>query len=120
MTKKEAFIKIVQEEIFDRPDIYGENNLEVFDLAFKFWEEFKNPGSSEKITENGQKILRWLQENMSPSVNAFTAKEIAEGLSTTGRSVAGSMRKLVKDEYVEKQGKDPIQYSLTAKGEDWS
>ena len=48
--------------------------------------------------------------------NIFTSKEIAEALFTSGRSVAGSMRKLVKDGYFEKVGKDPVQYSLTEKG----
>ena len=74
MTKKEAFIKIIQTEIFDRTDIYAEN---------------------------------------------FTSKEAAEALFTSGRSIAGSMRKLVNDGYVEKTGKDPVQYSLTEAGKNY-
>ena len=119
MDKKRAFIDVV-DYVFDDLSDYDMFSEDTLSSAVEFFNEFKENKISNKITENGQKILRWLQENTNSSLKTFTAKEIAEGLSTTGRSVAGSMRKLVKDEYVEKQGKDPIQYSLTAKGEDWS
>ena len=48
--------------------------------------------------------------------NVFTSKEIAEAFFTSGRSIAGSMRKLVLDKFVSKEGKDPIRYSLTEAG----
>ena len=51
--------------------------------------------------------------------NVFTSKEAAEALFTSGRSIAGSMRKLVNDGYVEKAGKDPVQYSLTKAGKSY-
>ena len=60
-----------------------------------------------------------MQENIEKMSNLFTSKEIAEGLFTSGRSVAGSMRKLVTDGYVEKVGKDPVQYSLTEIGQNY-
>ena len=120
MTKREAFIKIV-EEIFSRPDIYTENYPDIYDLADEYWNEFKNgkAKNSSAITENGQKILSYMQENIEKMSNLFTSKEIAEGLFTSGRSVAGSMRKLVTDGYVEKVGKDPVQYSLTEIGQNY-
>lgn len=120
MTKREVFIKFVEKMMEYEYELWDVDVQEEWKSAIEFFNEFKENKTSDKITENGQKILRWLQDNTANSSDTFTAKEIAEGLSTTGRSVAGSMRKLVKDEYVEKQGKDPIQYSLTAKGEDWS
>ena len=39
MTKREAFIKIV-EEIFSRPDIYTENYPDTYHLANEYWNEF--------------------------------------------------------------------------------
>jgi len=118
MTKKEAFIKIIQTEIFDRTDIYAENYPDEYELAASFWEDFKDGKvkNSGVMTENGKKILSWTQENIDTMNNIFTSKEIAEALFTSGRSVAGSMRKLVNDGYFEKVGKDPVQYSLTEKG----
>lgn len=119
MTKKETFIKIIQTEIFDNSTIYTENySNEDWNKALEFFEELKNnkTKSSKEMTENGRKSLIWMQENLESMNNIFTSKEIAEGLFTSGRSVAGSMRKLVTDGYVEKVGKDPVQYSLTEKG----
>ena len=117
MTKREAFIEIV-EEIFSRPDIYAENYPDTYDLADEYWNEFKagKVKESKEITENGKKLLAWMQENVETKSNIFTSKEAAEALFTSGRSIAGSMRKLVSDGYVEKMGKNPVQYSLTEKG----
>ena len=118
MTKKEAFIKIIQTEIFDRTDIYAENYPDEYELAASFWEDFKDGKvkNSGTMTENGKKLLSWMQENADTMTNLFTSKEAAEALFTSGRSISGSMRKLVNDGYVEKTGKDPVRYSLTEKG----
>ena len=120
MTKKEAFIQIV-EEIFSRPDIYAENYPDEYELAASFWEDFKDGKvkNSGAMTENGKKLLSWMQENADTMTNLFTSKEAAEALFTSGRSIAGSMRKLVNDGYVEKTGKDPVQYSLTEAGKNY-
>lgn len=121
MTKKEAFIKIIQTEIFDRTDIYAENYPDEYELAASFWEDFKDGKvkNSGAMTENGKKLLSWMQENVDIMTNLFTSKEAAEALFTSGRSIAGSMRKLVNDGYVEKTGKDPVQYSLTEAGKNY-
>lgn len=121
MTKKEAFIKIIQTEIFDRMDIYTENYPDEYELAVSFWEDFKDGKvkNSGAMTENGKKLLSWMQENVDTMTNLFTSKEAAEALFTSGRSIAGSMRKLVNDGYVEKIGKDPVQYSLTEAGKNY-
>ena len=121
MTKKEAFIKIIQTEIFDRTDIYAENYPDEYELAASFWEDFKDGKvkNSGAMTENGKKLLSWMQENVDTMTNIFTSKEAAEALFTSGRSIAGSMRKLVNDGYVEKTGKDPVQYSLTEAGKNY-
>ncbi len=119
MTKKEAFIQII-EYLFEDQDIRLANiYAKEWPLANDFFNELKEGKikNSGAITENGKKILSWTQENVDTMNNIFTSKEIAEALFTSGRSVAGSMRKLVNDGYFEKVGKDPVQYSLTEKGE---
>ena len=76
----------------------------------------KDKGHSKAITENGIKILQFMQENWENRNNIFKAAEIGEGLFMSGRSVSGSMRKLVADGYVVKEGKDPVCYSITEAG----
>ena len=49
--------------------------------------------------------------------NVFKAKDVAEIMFCSSRSVSGSMRKLVTDGFVDKAGTDPTVYSLTEKGE---
>jgi predicted HTH transcriptional regulator len=120
MTKKEAFINIVQTVIFDSGETFNFSDKELND-ALEFFEELKNnkTKNSKDMTENGVKLLSWMQENVDTMTNLFTSKEIAEALFTSGRSIAGSMRKLVNDGYVEKIGKDPVQYSLTEAGKNY-
>ena len=117
MTKKEKFINCIQTEIFDNPDIYSENWEADWDDICSFWEDYKKCTTPPKdMTENGLKVLTWMQEHIEEMSNVFTAKEIGEGLFTSGRSISGSMKKLVNDGYVEKIGKNPVQYSLTETG----
>ena len=119
MTKKEAFIDLVN-YFFEDNDVRFEND-EKFQLAKEFFEDFKNNKikNSETMTENGIKLLSWMQDNVEKMSNMFTSKEAAEALFTSGRSIAGSMRKLVTDGYVEKTGKDPVKYSLTEAGKSY-
>lgn len=119
MTKKEAFIDLVN-YFFEDNDVRFEDD-EKFQLAKEFFEDFKNNKikNSGAMTENGKKLLSWMQENVDTMTNLFTSKEAAEALFTSGRSIAGSMRKLVNDGYVEKTGKDPVQYSLTEAGKSY-
>lgn len=119
MTKKEKFIEIVQYIVFEDEDNYAELfSNEDWNIAREFFEDLKNGKvkNSGGMTENGKKILLWMQENCEKMTNIFTSKEIAEGLFTSGRSVAGGMRKLISDGYVEKIGQNPVQYALTESG----
>ena len=68
------------------------------------------------LTDKNKTILKWMQENITNYNNVFNAKQIGDGLFMSGRSVSGSIRKLVTLGYVEKQGKDPVCYSLTDNG----
>ena len=116
MTKKEAFIKVIQTEIFDRPDIYSENYPDLWEDVCMYWDGLKGKNGSEKpaFTDNGKLILKYLQDN--PDTPMWKAKDIAEGLFVSSRTVSGAMRKLVTDGYVEKVGQDPVVYAITEKG----
>lgn len=120
MTEKDIFIKIVDYEVFSndfRKRLLNVFSEEEMDIAEKYWQSFiKDEETSVKITESGKKILLFMQENEETMNNMFTSKEIAEAFFTSGRSIAGSMRKLVSDKFVSKEGKDPIRYSLTEAG----
>lgn len=122
MTKKERFIEFVN-EIMDAAmvDAWDDATKEDWKDAFDFFEDLKNNKvkNSGAMTENGKKLLSWMQENVDTMTNLFTSKEAAEAFFTSGRSIAGSMRKLVNDGYVEKTGKDPVQYSLTEAGKNY-
>ena len=74
-----------------------------------FLEELEK--NSERIgkpvfTENGLKILQCMQKNQEKYINIFKAKDIGEILSMSPRSVSGSMKKLLAEQYVEKTGDD--------------
>ena len=121
-TKKEKFIEFVH-ELMEMVDVneWDEEERKDWKDAFDFFEELKNNKvkTAKEMTENGAKLLSWMQENKEKMSNVFTSKEAAEGLFTSGRSIAGTMRKLVNDGYVKKTGKDPVQYSLTEAGENY-
>lgn len=119
MTEKEAFISIVQEIIFDNSLVYSKSCSDTFDLAEKYFNKLKEEKkSSNKLTENGIKILKFMQENYEKCNNVFKAKEIAEGLFTSSRSVSGSMKKLINEGFVEKIGSDPVSYAITENGKE--
>lgn len=120
MTKKEKFIEFVN-ELMNAARVDEWDDMEDWKDAFDFFEDLKNNKvkNSGAMTENGKKLLSWMQENVDTMTNLFTSKEAAEALFTSGRSIAGSMRKLVNDGYVEKIGKDPVQYSLTETGKNY-
>lgn len=120
MTKKEAFIKMV-ESLIDPLDINELKEDDETKMAIEFFQELKeNKASTPKpeITENGVKILAYMQENYQKYNNVFKAKEIGEGLFVSSRSVSGSMKKLITEGFVEKIGSDPVAYSITDKGKD--
>ena len=120
MTKKEAFIKMV-ESLIDPLDINELKEDDETKMAIEFFQELKeNKASTPKpeITENGAKILAYMQENYQKYNNVFKAKEIGEGLFVSSRSVSGSMKKLITEGFVEIIGSDPVAYSITDKGKD--
>ena len=112
MSKKEKFIEMVEELI---------NNIEPTSLdkdALEYFEKFKVIKETEKpkFTENGKKVLQFMQENKDKYNNMFKAKEIGEGLFISSRGAGGALRKLVTDGYAEKIGENPVVYTLTDLG----
>ena len=85
---------------------------------FKVLQTQKSPKPKQKFTENGKGILTFLREYKEDYANAFKAKDIADGMGITSRTVSGAIRKLVTDGYVEKISEEsPIVYALTTAGE---
>lgn len=107
MSDKEKFIKMV-EELISKIDVSEYPN------EMRYFESLKEEKSEGGLTENGQKILSFMQENKEKYNNLFKAKDIGEGLDISSKAVSGSMRKLVKDGYVNKVGKEPVIYELNA------
>ena len=118
MNSREAFIKLIQSEIFDNADIYIENDAELFSLAKKYFETLKNMPTKEPkiITDNGAIILKFVQEDKDIYNNIFTAKSLGEAIGLGSKVVSGSMRKLVLDGFFEKIGANPVSYAITEKG----
>lgn len=114
MSKKEKFIEMVEELITDKVLSGG------YEDALEYFERFKEVKETEKpkFTENGKKILQFMQDNKDKYNNMFKAKEIGEGLFMSSKGVGGALRKLVTDGYAEKIGENPVVYSLTNMGID--
>ena len=121
MTKKEAFIRMV-EDLMDPLDISELKEDDETRMAVEFFEELKSGKTAAspkpEITENGAKILKYMQENYQKYNNVFKSKEIGEGLFISSRSVSGSMKKLVTEGFVNKIGSDPVAYEISQKGID--
>ena len=109
MSDKEKFIKMVEELI---------SNIDVseYPSEMKYFESLKEDKSEGGLTENGKKILVYMQDNYKDNNNIFNAKGIGEGLFLSSRGVSGALRKLVTDGYAEKMGTSPVCYSLTQQG----
>lgn len=109
MLGKEKFIEVINETLKDCPDFFGQS--EEAEAAVEYFHSLRD-GKSTTITENGQRILSYMQDNYNKYNNIFKAKDIGEGLGISSRSVTGSIRGLVNLGLVTKEGKNPVMYSL--------
>lgn len=108
MTNREKFIFEV-EQVLKQSEFLSEE-------ALAYFEELKNgKASMGGLTDNGRAILEWLNEPKRKN-EFFSAKLIGEGLFTSSRVVSGAARKLITDGYLEKEGKNPVTYRITAEG----
>ena len=107
MSKKQEFIEYDKERV-DWTD--ASENVKIY------WEAFISKEEKEKpmFTDNGKLILQFLRDN--PDTTTWKARDIAEGLFITSRTVSGAIRKLCTDGFVEKVSQDPVIYTITELG----
>ena len=112
MSKRNEFIDYVK-NLMDKTNETVTNMPEGVKI---FWESLCDTKEVEKplFTENGKLVIQFMKNNA--DVTMWKAKDMAEGLGISSRTVSGAMRKLVDDKFVEKVGTDPTIYSLTEKG----
>lgn len=107
MNKKEWFISEIKEILAASPDILSEESKQFF------YENIVGKSKDTKLSENAEAIIKIMQKNPDKT---FNSKELGEAIGKTSRSASGSMRKLVELGYVDKTGKDPVQYIITTIG----
>lgn len=112
MTNREIFLKDIEELIQVHAQEVAPQTIEYFETLKKTIAEEKK----EEFTENGKRILIYLLEHQETEL--WKAKDIADGIEISSRSVSGAMRKLMNDGYVDKMGKDPVIYALTNKSKE--
>ena len=108
--RKVIFIETVE-------NLFNAYPLNVPTEALEFFEDYKKckTSTAKEMTEKGWTILSKMQE-----INDWiTAKSLGEALDISGRSVSGTMRKLVSDGFVEKKTGTPASYKITEKGMDY-
>lgn len=112
MSKKSIFLQFVDELMAAAPTVANSIPAEARD----YLNALQSGDTTEKVllTENGKAILKYLQEH--PETEMWKAKDIADGMAVSSRTVAGACRKLVTDQFVEKLGESPTLYALTNKG----
>lgn len=107
MTNKEKFVEFVR-ELMEPLDVN-----EIPEDVMNYFTALSAQEEKPMFTDNGKVILAYLQTVPGETLKA---KDIAENLGISARTVSGAMRKLVTDGFVEKMGKDPISYMITTKG----
>ena len=88
MSDKKIFIEQIERLIAE--------GLVLDDEAQKFFDNLKKEDLKSPLTEKGKTILSFMQKNVVLFNNVFKAKDIADGLGINGKSVSGSMKKLLK------------------------
>lgn len=109
MTNREQFINEIT-------TVLDNFKVELSPEAHTYWLELQNGKASVGgLTEHGRMILEWLNDK-NRLHNFYSAKEIGEGLFASSRVISGAARKLITDGYLEKEGKNPVTYRITADG----
>ena len=121
MTKREKFIEFVEHMMTQMN--FSASELEENKDAIDFFASLKaTTVEPEKplFTEKGKIIFQFMKDNKETYNNMFKAKDIGEKLAISSRGAAATIRKLITDGYVEKFGDEPVVYSLTTLGENFS
>lgn len=107
------FVKILMEENPEKTKELMTENIANYLKALESGKKDEKP----PLTENGKMILAYLQ---SAPTAPYKAKDIAEALGLSSRTVSGSIRKVCADGFVEKAGSDPALYIITDKGQNFN
>ncbi len=113
MNNKDKFFEEVDGIISDGVYSFSEEALEGFEELKSVLKDKTN------LTDNGKKILQYMQKHFEETENNFKSKTIGDGLFVSGRSVSGSMRKLITNGYVTKISTNPVAYALTNLGKEY-
>lgn len=119
MTQKDCFIKMfeVMWNECGMQKMIDLLNSDTVDTGMIYFQNLKEQKEHTELTENGKKILAYLQTV--PDEEARKSKEIATELFMSSRSVSGAMRKLVTDGFVIKYATNPISYAASQKGKEF-
>ena len=107
MTNKEKFVEFVK-DLMKPLDVN-----EIPEDVMNYFAALSTQEEKPMFTDNGKVILAYLQTVPGETLKA---KDIAENLGISARTVSGAMRKLVTDGFVEKVGQDPVVYAITETG----
>ena len=121
MTKREKFIEFVEHMMTQMN--FSASELEEHKEAIDFFVSLKATTAEQEkplFTEKGKIIFQFMKDNKETYNNMFKAKDIGEKLAISSRGAAATIRKLITDGYVEKFGDEPVVYSLTTLGENFS
>lgn len=112
---KQEFLNFLNKLMEANPDLTNELMTDDIQSYLNILQE----GKSEKpeLTENGKRILSYLQSNQ--DIRLWKAKDLAEQIGISSRGASGAMRKLVNDGFCDKIGQDPVIYTLTEKGKNF-
>ena len=105
--RKKIFIDTVEE-------LFKAYPMNVPEEAASFFEDYKKAKESNKkaFTDKGINIILAMRE----IDDWITAKTLGEKMDISGRSVSGTMRKLVSEGYIDKMAGSPASYKITEKG----
>ena len=121
MTKRDKFIEFVEHMMTQMN--FSASELEENKDAIDFFASLKATTAEQEkplFTEKGKIIFQFMKDNKETYNNMFKAKDIGEKLAISSRGAAATIRKLITDGYVEKFGDEPVVYSLTTLGENFS
>ena len=108
MTKKEQFIDFVKQ-------LMEPIDMTKYPEVMEYFNALSQETEKPMFTDNGKIILAYMKTV--PEEN-LKARDIADNLGISAKTVSGAMRKLVSDGFIEKIGKDPIIYTITNKGKE--
>ena len=117
---KQEFIEFLDALMEAAPEVVAKKMTDDIKEYISVLKTEKN--SKVVITDNGKVVLKFLQEQaQDKNASSFMkARDIAEQVGLTSRSVSGSLRKLVNDGFCDKMAGDPVLYQITEKGKQFN